>query len=167
MVVKRSEIHNAGLVLIHPFLEPLFKTLKLTEFDAFVNRDAQIQAMYMLDEICPSNNNGSISPLSMILCGITSTDQITSNANTIDNMMKDEVNHMLQATINNWDAVGNISIPVFIDEFIKKRGVLNEFEDSHQLTLESKSTDILLERLPWSINLIKLPWMNKILSVEF
>jgi hypothetical protein len=35
------------------------------------------------------------------------------------------------------------------------------------LQVESNSFDILLDQLPWGISMIKLPWMEKMLWVEW
>jgi hypothetical protein len=35
------------------------------------------------------------------------------------------------------------------------------------LQVESRTFDVLLEHLPWGISMIKLPWMKKMLWVEW
>jgi hypothetical protein len=40
-------------------------------------------------------------------------------------------------------------------------------EGSWRLQVEQKAIDILLGSLPWGLNVVKLPWMESMLMVEW
>ena len=35
------------------------------------------------------------------------------------------------------------------------------------LRVEARTVDILLDQLPWGVSLVKLPWMDRLLRVEW
>jgi hypothetical protein len=45
------------------------------------------------------------------------------------------------------------------ETFLQRPGKLEWHSDKVTLTVETKTVDILLDQRPWSIALIKLPWM--------
>jgi hypothetical protein len=36
-----------------------------------------------------------------------------------------------------------------------------------RLQVEGKALDILLDYLPWTLSIVKLPWMKKLLHIEW
>ncbi|NCG26197.1 MAG: hypothetical protein GWP42_01465, partial [Verrucomicrobiales bacterium] len=51
--------------------------------------------------------------------------------------------------------------------FLLRDARLLELEESWQLKVEGKTLDILMDGMPWSFGIIKLPWMDKRLIVEW
>ena len=68
---------------------------------------------------------------------------------------------MLAAAVEHWPALGNTSITGLRESFMQRRGLLRDDERGWQLQVETASFDVLLGRLPWSISIMKLPWMTK------
>ncbi|NEO28529.1 MAG: hypothetical protein F6K03_17040, partial [Kamptonema sp. SIO4C4] len=78
-----------------------------------------------------------------------------------------ECEQLLSAVIHNWSSLKNTSIAGFRKAFLQREGVLKPWYGSWLLQVERKSYDVLLARIPWGIQTIKLPWMNAVLSVEW
>ena len=74
---------------------------------------------------------------------------------------------MLKGVLQNWNRLSNTSIEAMRETFLMREGMLDEIEKNFQLKVEKKTLDILLESMPWSFGMIKLPWMNKRLLVEW
>jgi len=51
--------------------------------------------------------------------------------------------------------------------FLARRGRLEPREDDWLLRVEPRSYDLLLEGLPWGIAHVKLPWMPRLMHVEW
>jgi hypothetical protein len=82
---------------------------------------------------------------------------------------KQESEVLLQAIIQNWSALKNTSADGLRSGFLQRDGLLfegNEFTP-WKITIERKGQDLLLDRLPWSYTVIKLPWMSGMINVEW
>jgi hypothetical protein len=80
---------------------------------------------------------------------------------------KIEAEDLITSAINHWKALKSTSIKGFQISFLQRKGILTEKEDLWTLQVEKKSHDLLLDSLPWSFSLIKLPWMKKMIQVEW
>jgi hypothetical protein len=70
--------------------------------------------------------------------------------------------------IGHWDAVGDTSVGGLRGTFLVRPGKFFQRGNGDDvLQVEPRSFDILLDRLPWGIGMIQLPWMQKILWVEW
>ena len=53
-------------------------------------------------------------------------------------------------------------------EFLTRAGQLSvDAEGDWLLRVEPRTVDILLDQLPWGISMIKLPWMSRLMRVEW
>ena len=68
---------------------------------------------------------------------------------------------MLAAVLQNWEKMQKSSITNLRGAFLLREGLLREHDSRWMLQVERKAYDIVLEFLPWTINMIKLPWMTK------
>jgi hypothetical protein len=80
---------------------------------------------------------------------------------------EEEAAALLSAVIRHWDALGDASAEALRGTFLTRPGRLSRRGDEDVLQVEARSVDILLDRLPWGIGMIQLPWMGKILWVEW
>jgi hypothetical protein len=80
---------------------------------------------------------------------------------------KKEADDLLQSAIKHWSILKDTSPEGYRSAFLQRDGIL-KFEDDHwYLRVERKSYDMLLESLPFTISLIRLPWMKNKLLVEW
>ncbi len=77
------------------------------------------------------------------------------------------VDGLIKAAIGYWPAIGNCSIDGFRGNWLVRDGLLTEFEDKWELTVEKRSYDILIHKSPFSFSIIKYPWMAKPLHVTW
>ena len=80
---------------------------------------------------------------------------------------REEIDSLLAAVRTHWTALGNTSTEGLRLSFMQRRGLLRRDEGAWQLHMQSEGFDVLLSLLPWSISLIKLPWMALPLRVEW
>ena len=79
-----------------------------------------------------------------------------------------EAEALLVAVIGHWDALRNTSPDGLRGSFLVRPGKMSQGDDGDFLLLvEGQSCDILLDRLPWGLGVVKLPWMERMLWVEW
>jgi len=161
-------IRNAGLVLLHPFLPALFEILNLTKeniwTDEFSRQKAVLDLEFMVTGVEKMEEFDLM--LNKILCGID-IDEIVPTDTDFDSKTYTECENLLNAVINHWEVLKNTSIAGLRETFLQRNGKLTKVDDGWRLQVEQKAFDILLNQLPWGIGIIKLPWMNEMLHVEW
>jgi Contractile injection system tape measure protein len=80
---------------------------------------------------------------------------------------REEAEALLAAVIGHWTALGDTSVDGLRGSFLARPGKLSRRGAEDLLQVEQRSYDILLDRLPWGIGMVQLPWMEKILRVEW
>lgn len=160
---------TAGLVLFRPHFATLFKHLGLIEDRKFGSFEDQVKATNLL--IYLSHGQSLDLPkkhlfLERILCGIPPW-EILPEPETITPSEQELIDDMLRAVIGQWSALGTTSPEGLRESFIRRDGDIQETDESTILTVAPKAFDMLLDRLPWSISITKLAWMQKPLSVNW
>ena len=83
---------------------------------------------------------------------------------------QDELNtidSLLEAAKANWSKMRNTSTRAFQESFLNRAGFIEKTEWEWTLTVEERAYDILLDSIPWSYKLVRLPWMENILKVNW
>lgn len=159
-------ISCAGLVLLHPFLPRLFKVLGIADEDTLLQPE---RALCLLHYLATGH---SIAPeyelqLPKLLCNLPLEHPVESDVNLTAAELE-EAAGLLDAAVRHWDALGNTSGDGLRGAFLVRRGKLSARSNGDWLLqVETNSFDILLDQLPWGFGMIKLPWMEKILWVEW
>ncbi len=163
-VNHRISIQNAGLVLLHPFFAYLFEEFKLIKNGVFLNKKGQHKAVQLLHYLATSKSTFTENEviLNKIICGIPHDEPVIVTK-SLSSKAKKSCNELLQQTILYWDVLKNTSPKSLQKEFIQRSGTIHEENDQIILNLEKKTVDILLQRLPWGISMIKFPWHDKMI----
>lgn len=159
---------NAGVVVLHPFLNSFFKKLDLIEGKNFKDNAAKSKAVILLHFLATGEEHPREYEMVLpkFLCEmpvnmpLDHTIQITKEE-------KEEADNLLQAAISHWGALGSTSPDGLREGFLSREGKLEKEQTGWRLFVEQKTLDILLDRLPWSISILKLPWMSEMLNVEW
>ena len=104
--------------------------------------------------------------LSKILCGI-GIDEVVPTTILPYEETKTECDALLMEVVKYWAVLKNTSIGGLREGFLQRNGKLLRVDDGWLLRVEQKATDVLLNHLPWGIGIIKLPWMNEMLFIEW
>lgn len=159
---------NAGIVILHPFLKDYFETLELIKEKIFVSVDAQHRAVLLLHYLATSETEVSEFNLILpkLLCGVNFGEPI-ENFIELTDKEKEESSDLLKSVTQHWKPLNRTSIEGLQNSFFRRGGKLQQPENDWILRIEQKTIDILLDKLPWTISFIKLPWMKKILYIEW
>ncbi|MFZ2405723.1 MAG: contractile injection system tape measure protein [Methylobacter sp.] len=159
-------IENAGLILLHPFLPQFFTALGIAAENQLVQPERALCLLHFLTTgllIAPEYEL----TLCKILCNIPLESLVESDMELTESETE-EAEALLKAVIRHWDALRNTGIDGLRGEFFLRFGKLFVRADGDWLLqVEAKTVDLLLNQLPWGISMIQLPWMQRILWVEW
>jgi hypothetical protein len=161
-------IRQAGLVLLHPFLQIYLGDVGLLAGEAFRDEAAQQRAIYLLHYLA-SGQTTAPEPelvLSKLLCGWPLNDPVEADLELPEAALA-EGEHLLETVIGYWEALKNTSPDGLREGFLQREGKLTRTENGWKLQVERQSIDILLGQLPWGVSMVKLPWMSNLLVVEW
>jgi len=161
-------LHNAGLVLLHPFLSHLFEMTGLTVKNEWKDDRSVSKAIRALHYLVNGDNEFAEFnyPLNKILCGLQPEDFI-SDEEDLSIEIKTSCDALLIETIGYWVQLKNTGIDGFREAFLRRKGKLSVSSNGWLLQPEQKPIDVLLTHLPWGIGIVKLPWMKELLYTEW
>lgn len=159
-------LENAGLIILHPFLPQLFTTLGISNDTVLMQPD---RALCLLHFLATGQKTAPEYELILpkILCNVPLEMPVESDVALTENEREEAV-ALLEAVIRHWEVLRNTSPDGLRGTFLLRPGKVSLRDDGDWLLqVEAQSFDILLDQLPWSISMVKLPWMEKILWVEW
>ncbi|CAM1345295.1 contractile injection system tape measure protein [Tenacibaculum amylolyticum] len=163
---KAFFIRNAGLILIHPYLKQFFKACDfLDEDDTIIDPEL---AAHVLHYIATKKEQQIESNLvfEKFLCNIPIDHPIERDIELTDEI-KAKAEELVAAVTRNWEVLKDSSPDLIRNEFIQRSGKLDLTEDNPKLTVERKTQDILLDKLPWNISLCRLPWIEHLIFTDW
>jgi len=161
-------VTNAGLVLLWPFLGRFFKKMDLVADKAFRTAALQQRAVLLTHFLVTGETEApeQVLLLNKILCGWP-PDATVPKSIDLTTEERDESQVLLEAAVTQWAALKNTSIAGLQQAFLQREGRLLKQPDAWTLKVDRTGYDMLLDRLPWSIAIIKQPWMPHPLFVEW
>ena len=161
---------QAGLVLLHPFYSALFNKLDLlTPDNTFKHEEHLWQALAILHFVATGQTEAQAEyalVLPKLLCGVPVNLPIPLGTR-LSARAQEETEHMMQAAIAHWEALGSVSPDGLREGFLQRPGKLSKRDSGWLLQVETNTIDFLLDRLPWNLSVVKLPWMKEFLRVEW
>ncbi|MBE7169610.1 MAG: hypothetical protein INR73_03425 [Williamsia sp.] len=165
---KKIYIANAGLCLVAPYLTGFFGQLGYIENRTFKNKVLLTRAIYVLQYIATGKPGAPewVLQLNKLLCG-QDPQQRTGLNIRLTKREKREAGSLIESVIDNWKALKNTSVQGFRTSFLQRKGILFQDEGKWTIQVERLGHDMLLGTIPWGYTMIKLPWMKKMLHVEW
>ena len=163
-------VTHAGLVLLHPFLPRFFECTGIkgkadVQLSPFVSARAAALLYFLAtgwEEIYEYDL-----AITKVLLGFNPATALCVSAGLIVESDKQEAESLIQSAITHWSALKNTSVAGFRSSFLNRQGLLREDENGWRLQVERLAFDVLLDNLPWSISVVKLPWMARPLYTEW
>lgn len=163
-------IQNAGLVLLHPFLIHFFRNTGLLDHKTFVSVPAQERAVLLLQYLVTGQASAPEQELMLnkLMCGLPAELEVPFSI-APSALEKKEAATLLGSVISHWTVLKRTSPVTLRQTFLQREGLLRPGSqpDSWQLHIPRKSPDILLNRLPWGLSVIRLPWTTHLIYVEW
>ena len=161
-------VHNAGLVVLWPFLPTFFERLGLTNGGRFNDEAAMQRAVGLLQVLAAADASPPepLLPLNKVLCGMA-PEAVFDIGPPLTLAETDECDALLAAVIAQAPILGAMSVAGFRGSFLLRPGQLGGRDGHWLLRVERMTHDIVLDRFPWSVQFVKLPWMENLMQVEW
>lgn len=161
-------VKGSGIVILHYFLSPYFNDLGLLVHGKFKDDPAHQRAVLLLYYLATGKSKVAEFDLTLpkILCGYP-MEETMPTVLILTKKEKIESKNLLEAVINHWSPLKNTSIKGLRSTFFERDGKLTKKENGWLLTIEQKTIDVLLGKLPWGYSTIRQPWMQEILNVDW
>lgn len=158
-------LEHAGLLLLHPFLKELFEKHQIINEDHKVIKPAKgAQILYYLATGQDLPKDYELTTEKIIL-GLAITEPISIRL-PLSNAEKQDADALLQNVITHWEALKN-SGPQFLRElFLMRKGNALHKKQSWIITIEKQAQDILMDKMPWGLGIIKLPWVEVLIDFK-
>jgi hypothetical protein len=162
-------VENGGLVILHPFFQPLFTELELLTTDGqFVEDDARMRAAVIMNYLFNGNTEyGEYDMLlNKLLCGIPAEEVLPADIVLTEKEIN-ECDELMNTVIQYWEALKGAGKEAVQQTFFHRKAKVRFRDDHWLLQVERSAADILLDRLPWGIGIIRLPWLQYLIHVEW
>lgn len=138
------------------------------EKNRFKDLAAAERAIFLLEYIVTER---AIAPefqlsLNKFLCGMTSARPIRTGL-VLTTQEIDLADKLIHGIITNWKVLKNTSAQGLRSAFLQREGYLAPSADGWRLHVIGRAYDLLLQKLPWPISIIKHPWMSQVLYVDW
>ncbi len=166
-------VRNAGLVLLYPFIEPLLRNIGFLDDEGRFLPNRQRDVPMVLQQVVYGSPlagqyvDEQELALNKVLCGLPPEAFVDCTHVESTPAVQQACDELLAAVIGHWNVLRNTSIAGLQETFLQREGKLTIKGDQWRLHVESRGADVLLSSLPWSIGVIKLPWMDRLLHVEW
>jgi hypothetical protein len=155
----------AGLVLFAPYLRMLFDRGGVLDPEGLIPATRLPRARALLTGLS-SSMAPQPDPLERVLLGLVPGQSIAPY--TADDDMAALTDGLVRAVIAQWGALGKTAPDGLRQAFIRREGdLIPEADGAVRLRVLPGPFDMLLDRLPWSITLIRTPWMLGPLHVRW
>ena len=164
-VAESVYVDDAGVVLLHPFLPLCFEALGIAVGDELIRPE---RAVCLLHHLATGEVTASEYELVLpkVLCGLAIDEPVPAVTLTAAEIV--EAGALLDASIRHWEALRGTGRDALRNTFLVRPGMLSHDEDgAWLLRVEAQTVDILLDQLPWGISMIQLPWMPRLMRVEW
>lgn len=165
---KEIYIDNAGLVLLHPFLNNFFSQFDLLHEEGFKDDLSRTTAVHLLHYLAAKEEQAAEYSLvfEKYICGYPFGKPIERFIK-LTREMKDESELLLSECIKHWTILRDTTPDGLREGFINRAGKLIPGEDEDRLIVQSNAIDVLLGHIPWSYSFVKFLWKKQLLRVDW
>lgn len=159
---------NAGLVLLSPYLLPLFEHNNWVSDKQFVSNEAANLAVSMLQFLADGQDEAPefLLTLPKILCGLD-PDALHTPERWLTDEEKTDAETFLEAILENVPELGLKTPNALRGSFLLRQGILRPIDNHWTLHVAVETYDLVLHKIPWNFQIIKLPWMKMPIFVDW
>jgi hypothetical protein len=157
---------SAGLILLHPFIPPFFNHVGWLDSRERLLPDRRwqaVQALYFLAHNRRARDEGEL-VLEKTLCGLDLSE--AGEWAELEPEVLRETDELLRAAIAHWKALKDTSPAGLQEAFLERPGLLYR-ADRPRLHVEARAYDLLLNRLPWSLDRVVFPWLPFAIDIHW
>ncbi len=162
-------VDMAGLVILWPYLKNFFVAMELMNTDAeFVSESARHYAVLLLLEVAlPGIGMQEASAvIAKVLCGLH-PEAVLQPPHPIEKDHQDSCQVFLEALIEQAPILKTMTADGLRGTFLLREGTLGRRDGEWLLRVERQTHDVILDKFPWTFNIVKLSWMPSLMYVEW
>lgn len=159
-------IRNTGLIILHPFLKELLKNCDLLDAKNMPKNKEMAAHILHYAATKKEEDYEHLMLFEKFLCGIPLQQSIQRDVK-IKEEHKKHVEEMLGSVVSHWTAIKSTSTGLLRSEFLQREGKLDCSESNPKVIIERKTQDLLLDKIPWNISIIKIPWLEKLVYTQW
>ncbi len=154
-------------MVLWPILPALFNRLGLLEKQKFIHRQVQFSAVDLLDYLIWGTEEIQTErkALNYVLCGLTTNEDTESLSIEPEKQLITE--QWLDAIIRQLPSWKKLSRNDARQLFLQRPGELLVDEQEIKITIQPQPFDALLADWPWTLNIAKLPWLDRPLQIDW
>lgn len=166
--IEDNLVKQAGLIIIHPFITGFFKKLGFIENSKNILNEKMETAVQVLHYLATGANYFFEANLifEKFLCNYPIGIPVRRES-MLNEEIKSTSNKLLSDVISLWPALKNTSPDGLRQMFFQRDGKLIQKDGNFRLIVERKAQDILLEKLNWSLSLVKIPFRKELLFIDW
>ncbi len=164
---EEVSVNGAGCIILHPFLEELFRSSNLLDGRDFRDEASRQRAVHLLSYLTFGDQAPAEYELLLpkLLCGMAWEEPLPPVELGSDEQLA--CDQLLGAVIRHWQALKGCSENWMREQFLLRPARLEQTDDAWHLTVERRAQDVLLDRLPWGLGVIALPWRHGLIYVRW
>lgn len=153
-------LNGAGCIILHPFLDKLFRSNDLLDGRNFFDEASRGRAVHLLAKLTFGNEAIPEYELLLpkLLCGMTWEEPLEPVE--LSDKEHASCDELLHAVLRHWNVLKSNSIDWMREQFFLRSAKLEQLDSNWRLTVERRAQDVLLDRLPWGLGIIDTPWMQ-------
>jgi hypothetical protein len=163
-------VATAGLCLLWPFVTRFFARLGLLDATeaAFRTPAAMHRGVLLLHHLATGEADAPDYALDLpkVMCGLP-PQTLHHPLAPVSADEAAESDRLLQAAIAHAACLGEMSPDGMRGTFLVRAGILGTRDGSWLLRVERQPADVLIERFPWRMDWVRLPWMQAPMRVEW
>lgn len=161
-------VDNAGLVLLAAYVPRWWTLLGLAVDGRFTGPAAAERAVLLLQWLVDGRTEADETTLALprLLCGLPFARPLPCAIEPEPRELESG-QQLLQAVIAHWGALGHTTVAGLRETFLQREGRLQRQGETWRLQVVPRAFDLLLDRLPWSWQTIRLSTMVRVLHVDW
>ena len=151
-----------------PFFTRLFSNLKYIEEGKFIDAEKQQRAIHLTQYMVGFSEDHPEFTLMLnkLICGVELTEPSERKVSLTEEE-KTEAKSVISAVLAQWKEMSNTSVKNFQRTFIQREGLMYQKDGNWYIKVTRTAFDVLLLNLPWGLSIVKYPWNNYLIFVEW
>ena len=164
-----TSILFAGSILLYPYLYRLFKELDYLSENKKIKNSKQNSAVTVMIYLLTGEEQAFDYQLPFVkwLLGIPVDELIFIEENSLDKKEIAEADNVLLSLKSHWSVLKNSSFTSIRESFLQRAGMMKIYDEQCHISIERKGIDVLIDQIPFSLSIIRLPWIKQQIIVTW
>lgn len=164
-------VSNSGATLIFAVFQTLFHSFQLLTEDKrqFVSVEAATRAahyiQYMTDQELDPPEEKMV--LNKLLVGLPIDKPLEPLSEPLTEDERDTCDYMVNYVLEKWTVMKNAGADYMRKTFLQREGRLHDNVTNWILRVQQNGLDLLKNKIPWSTNPVRLPWLTYTIEVDW